>query len=360
MAMRFLLLRRRVPSRGSLRDLGPRRLEEHEMNDVARQYPKTVRERNRWIVAQREERNPVESRRPYAFLVEKERGERGSLVDVVTLFLTNKECPWRCFMCDLWKNTLEFSVPPGAIPQQIDHAFEELSIPSRPEDRSSLQLKLYNSGSFFDPKAIPATDYEAIAERTRGFDRLIVESHPRLVGDRCLSWGRRVDLSLEVAIGLETVHGDALAQLNKGFTLEEFRRAASRLRDAGISLRVFLLVNPPFVKPSEQTEWALRTVAEARRAGATAICLIPTRQNSGALGALTRAGSFAPTSLKQLEDVFDLSLDRSDGRVFTDLWDLEEFSRCALCFERRRARLERMNAEQVILPRIECENCNGA
>ena len=31
----------------------------------------------------------------------------GGCVDVATLFLTNRECPFRCLMCDLWKNTLE-------------------------------------------------------------------------------------------------------------------------------------------------------------------------------------------------------------------------------------------------------------
>src|SRR5436190_547002 len=44
------------------------------------------------------------------------------------------------------------------------------------------QIKLYNSGSFFDPRAIPQEDYVAIAERVRAFERVIVECHPALVG----------------------------------------------------------------------------------------------------------------------------------------------------------------------------------
>jgi len=68
-------------------------------------------------------------------------------VPVATIFLTNRECPWRCVMCDLWKNTLIDSVPLGAIPSQIDYALARLP--------AARQIKLYNSGSFFDTQAIP-------------------------------------------------------------------------------------------------------------------------------------------------------------------------------------------------------------
>ena len=66
-------------------------------------------------------------------------------------------------MCDLWRNTLTETVPAGAIPQQIDYALEQLP-PAR-------QIKLYNSGSFFDRNAIPVEDYPAIAARTKSFER---------------------------------------------------------------------------------------------------------------------------------------------------------------------------------------------
>ncbi len=59
-------------------------------------------------------------------------------------------------MCDLWRNTLTETVPRGAIPQQIDYALAQLP--------AARQIKLYNSGSFFDKQAIPPEDYEAIAD----------------------------------------------------------------------------------------------------------------------------------------------------------------------------------------------------
>src|SRR6185503_12543926 len=138
-------------------------------------YPDIARDRDRWILSRRPASNAVDPLRPYAFVAEQERAESGEVVSVATIFLTNRECPWHCLMCDLWRNTLTESVPPGAIPTQMDFALASLP-PAR-------QLKLYNSGSFFDPRAIPPEDFPAIAQRARSFEQVIVECHPALVGE---------------------------------------------------------------------------------------------------------------------------------------------------------------------------------
>src|SRR5262249_13839962 len=117
------------------------------------------------------------------------------------------------------------------------------------------QLKLYNAGSFFDPRAIPPEAYKAIAARIGGFERVIVECHPQFIGPRCLRFrdllaqsttqstaGAREAPRLEVALGLETVHPAVLAKLNKRMTLEQFSRAAEFLRNNALALRVFVLI----------------------------------------------------------------------------------------------------------------------
>ena len=173
-----------------------------------------------WILALRPARHTVSPDRPYACLVEKEPAGDGRVVDVATVFLSNRECPYRCLMCDLWKNTLEESVPRGAIAQQIREALAALP-PAR-------QVKLYNAGSFFDPHAIPPGDHAEIAAALRAFDRVIVEAHPSLVGDACQRFHDRIAGRLEVAMGLETVHPGVLPRLNKRMTLERFGEAAAR------------------------------------------------------------------------------------------------------------------------------------
>ena len=129
------------------------------------------RDRTAWIVAQRSPRAAGDPFKPYAFFEEEERAASRRIVRSAVILLTNKECPWRCLMCDLWKHTTARTVPPGAIPRQIDHALARLG--SQPE-----QLKLYNSGSFFDPTAIPPSDYPAIARRVSFAEHVIVEPHP--------------------------------------------------------------------------------------------------------------------------------------------------------------------------------------
>ena len=74
----------------------------------------------------RARRQVVDPARPHAFLVEQERAESGEVVPVATIFLTNRECPWHCVYCDLWKNTTSKTVPAGAIPEQIDFALAQL------------------------------------------------------------------------------------------------------------------------------------------------------------------------------------------------------------------------------------------
>jgi hypothetical protein len=312
-------------------------------------YPARAAERDAWILSRRPARENRDPYLPYGYFVEEEYSTAGVAERVATIFLTNRECPFRCLMCDLWRNTLTETVPSGAIPAQIDHALLNLS-PAR-------QLKLYNSGSFFDPRAIPPQDYAAIAQRANRFERLIVENHPALIGDACLPFRDLLDGKLEVAMGLETVHRQVLAGLNKRMTLEQFSTAAGFLRRAGIDLRVFILVQPPLMPATEALAWAERSLEFAMEHGATAATLIPTRAGNGAMETLMANGQFAPPALHTLESAMEYGLRLRAGRVFADLWGLRES--CGNCHGQRVARLLRMNLQQAVLDRIPCAHCGG-
>jgi archaeosine synthase beta-subunit len=303
-----------------------------------------------WIVGRRPAREKLDPYLPYEYFVEDERSADGIVVPIATVFITNKECPFRCVMCDLWRNTLTESVPVGAIPAQIDHALLKLPLAS--------QLKLYNSGSFFDPHAIPGQDYTAIAQRANRFDRLIVENHPALTGDACLRFRDLLECGFEVAMGLETVHPEVLGRLNKRMTLDQFSNAAGFLRRNGIDLRVFILVQPPYLPAAKALPWAQRSLDFAMELGATAAVLIPTRGGNGAMEDLLAGGQFEPPRLETLEAAMEYGLSLKAGRVFADLWGVRE--QCAYCHPQRLARLRRMNLQQVLLERISCARCFGA
>ena len=321
------------------------------MNAGLALYPDTAPERDRWVLERRGMREPVRADRPYAFLVERERFATGEIGDVATIFVINRECPWRCAMCDLWRHTSVQPVAIGDIPRQIAYALERL-----PEAR---QIKLYNSGSFFDRGAIPPEDYLAIAGLLRGFERVIVESHPALIGDKTLRFRDLLEGHLEVAMGLETAHPAVLEKLNKRMTLEQYARAAQWLCNEGIDPRVFVLVQPPFMRAEEALDWACRSIDFAQECGATVVSLIPTRGGNGAMEEFALAGEFAPPGLRVLEEALEYGLKRVRGRVFLDLWDIERVECACGCTGTRVERLRLMNLSQVVAPRAVCFACGG-
>lgn len=317
-------------------------------------YPDAPADRDRWILDRRPPRNRLDPRRPYAFLVEPEPGPSGGPpVNVATIFLTNRECPWRCLMCDLWRDTLEETVPEGAIAEQVTYALDRM--PGLVASRS--ELKLYNAGSFFDPRAIPPSEYAEVARLASPFLRTIVECHPSAVGRRCLEFRDLVGKPLEVAMGLETVHPQVLDRLNKRMTLETFRRAAEFLAQNGIALRVFILVRPPWMTEDEGLEWARRSLDFAFDCGAATCSLIPTRGGNGAMEALAASGEYAPPSLASLEAATEYGLSLRRGRVFADLWGVDAIPHCPSCSAARIERLRAMNATQQVPPLVACPAC---
>jgi radical SAM enzyme (TIGR01210 family) len=327
-------------------------------------YPASRSARDRYVLERRGPRPVHDPWRRQGLIVEDERDASGGRVRIATVLLTGRECPWRCAMCDLWRYTIGEDTPPGAIPSQVAAARAALG-----DERVAVTgMKLYNAGSFFDPRAVPEADYDGVAAALAGLSRVIVESHPALVAQR----GARVDRvlasldrlhdatssppQLEVAMGLETAHPDALDRLNKGFTVDGFRKAADALADRGVALRVFLLIAPPFVPAADQDDWLLRSIDAAFSCGAAVVSLVPTRPGNGAMEALAEAGAFRAPTLDDIERSLALALVRAPagGRVFVDLWDVDRFADCPQCLGARRERLHAMNLEQRVLPPTCC------
>ena len=100
-------------------------------------------------------------------------------------------------------------------------------------------MKLYNAGSFFDRARGARSGLRRHRRALAGLDRVIVESHPALVvraresidfSTRSTRQTAAPSRALEVAMGLETAHPEALDRLNKRFTLERFARCGRRAR----------------------------------------------------------------------------------------------------------------------------------
>jgi archaeosine synthase beta-subunit len=299
-----------------------------------------------WIKACRGKKNIADPQKPYAYLAEKERTGSGEVEDVGIIFLTNRECPFHCLMCDLWKNTTDKNVPTGAIPDQIEWALNHL-----PEVK---HLKLYNSGSFFDKNAIPEKDYQRIAALVSGYKTVIVESHPVFINEGCLRFRDMIKSDLQIAIGLETVNIEVLQKLNKRMTLDDFAASVNFLIENDIFTRAFILLRPPFLSESEGVFWAERSLDFAFSTGVECCVIIPVRSGNGAMDRLVEKGIFRPPDLRSLEKVLEYGIEQQAGRVFADIWDLKLFSKCDKCFEDRKKRIIEMNLGQRFISRIKC------
>jgi radical SAM enzyme (TIGR01210 family) len=304
----------------------------------------------KWILSNRGSKNPVDPLKPYAWLVEKERTASGKLEDTATIFLTNRECPYKCLMCDLWKNTTDSTSIAGTIPDQIEWALNQMP--------SAKHLKLYNSGSFFDRKAIPVSDYQRIADIVSHFETVIVEAHARLIGNTCLDFKKLLKPELQVALGLETVHQDVLQKLNKQMSLENFSDAVSFLKQNEIQTRAFILLRPPFLSEEEGIYWAERSIDFAFNCGVECCIIIPVRAGNGAMDRLKDMNLFSPPNIISLEKVLEYGIGLKRGRVFADVWDIEIFSSCKNCLDERTKRLIYMNFFQTSSESINC-SCNS-
>ena len=302
---------------------------------------------DRWIVSSRGSKNSVDPLKPYAWLVEKERTVSGKTEDIATIFLTNRECTFHCLMCDLWKNTTNEAVPAGAIPGQIEWALDKL-----PDVK---HIKLYNSGSFFDERAIPSKDYKKIASLLNHLETVIVESHPKLIGLKCLQFRDMLKPELQVALGLETVNPVLLPELNKKMTLSDFTRSVSFLSGHRILSRAYILLRPPFLSESEGINWAERSIDFAFGNGVECCTVIPVREGNGAMDQLLEKGYFSRPDIRSLESVIEYGIGLNAGRVFADLWDLKLFSHCDKCFDQRARRLNKMNLGQKIINQVNCD-----
>jgi archaeosine synthase beta-subunit len=300
-----------------------------------------------WIISRRGKKNPVDQLRPYGWLVEKELTPSGVIEDTGIIFLTNRECPFHCLMCDLWQNTTNITVSVGDIPEQIDWALNKM-----PAVR---HLKLYNSGSFFDIQAIPEQDYKRIASLLSNFETVTVESHPRFINERVLHFRDMLKADLHVALGLETVKPDLLHKLNKRMTLDDFTQSVDYLKQNFITSRAFILLRPPFLSESEGIYWAERSIDFAFYAGVECCTVIPVRAGNGAMDLLFEQGYFIPPDIHSLEAVLEYGIGLKKGCVFADVWDLGQFSKCGKCIEERTGRLIEMNLTQNIPAPLKCD-----
>ena len=212
-------------------------------------------------------------------------------------------------MCDLWQHTTERDTPPGAIAGADPwRATPPRAIARAPSITSSSTTPAVSSIRAPCPTrtTMPSPPPGRLLARDRRIPpvagRCPHEPLARLAAPR----RQKPAPALEVAMGLETAHPEALERLNKRMTVDEFVAPPVAWQSLGVALRVFLLVSPPFVPAAEQDEWLLRSIDVAlrlRRLGRFADSdANRKRRDRRARGA---KDPFQPPTLADLERSFD-------------------------------------------------------
>lgn len=197
--------------------------------------------------------------RPIAVWTDKERYK--GIKDCLTIILRTKGCHWnKCLMCG-YSQDADKRVTAENLQNQFGYALNKFE-----EDFD--MVKIFTSGSFFDEREIPQDIREYIYQKVadNGVEKLSVESRPEFITrDKLIDNEAGVGVVPEVGIGLETSN-DFIREncINKGFTFEDFKKAALLLRDANALVKVYLLLKPPFLSEREAIEDTIKSALDVK------------------------------------------------------------------------------------------------
>jgi hypothetical protein len=280
---------------------------------------------------------------PVAIARETEIFPDGTPKSIGTVFLRNGACPLSCVYCALYRQATPGAAAGAEIARQIRSARARLG--------EVAGLKLYNGSSLFEPRSIrqSAGDLAAIAAEVADLELVVVESRSEQAG-RAAAFRSLLRGRLEVAIGLEVADDGLLRKLGKPTSVDRFRTAARELSDAGILLRAFVLVQPPFVSPDRSRALALETFRLARDAGARVVSLLPVVSNHEPMERLRAAGEFTEIELGAYFDIVAACAFEGGAVVVAELDSLSRLPGCDTCRDARVAALARLNAAGTLAP----------
>jgi archaeosine synthase beta-subunit len=178
------------------------------------------------------------------------------LLDCLTIIFKSGGCTWsKCRMCSYRHERYSGQPSPETITAHLRAQLAWVMNHYKAEDYR--MVKIFTSGSFFDPKEVPAEFLLDIASGFRG-KLVVAETRPGFVDPDILSSFIGVlddgtwKIPLYCALGLET-SSDTIRDksINKGFTFQDFKRASSAARTAGAGVKAYLLVKPLFLTEGE-------------------------------------------------------------------------------------------------------------
>ncbi|MCK9318820.1 MULTISPECIES: archaeosine biosynthesis radical SAM protein RaSEA [unclassified Methanoculleus] len=231
----------------------------------------------------------------------------GQILDTLTVIFQSGGCSWnRCRMCG-YRHERYPDLPRDELADRLIRQVRWVKENFRDEDYQV--LKVFTSGSFFDPDEVPLAARRAVAEAFRG-KMVIAETRPEYVDLGALEEFREgIDTGdwrrpLSVAVGLETTNdGIREKSIDKGFTYADFLRAAEVARAAGAGVKAYLLMKPPFLTEREARDDMVRSIKDVSTVADSISMNLCTVQSRTEVERLWKQHAYRPPYLWSVLDV---------------------------------------------------------
>jgi radical SAM enzyme (TIGR01210 family) len=223
---------------------------------------------------------------PVAVSVRPDRLKTGLGKEICIIF-RSRACSWAqseaggCTMCGYVNDKASEGLTEENLWQQFEFAITKVST-ELSDESNPIVLKLFTSGSFFDPQEFSDDLQLRIIEKISTLTNvreIVVESRPQFITPARLQAYRKIILHqyFEVGIGLETADDFLRINLiNKGFKWAEFERSLKLLHEYNFGCKAYLLFKPPFISEYAAIIDVQNSIRRCILAGVDTISINPT------------------------------------------------------------------------------------
>lgn len=243
----------------------------------------------------------------------------GRIVDAFVIILRTRGCSWAlksgCSMCGYFNDSLWEKLSDNDLLKQFDTTMQGYN--------GEKFVKIFTSGSFLDDKEIPQSIQKKILTKLfKTADKVSVESRPEYVTDKKLSEIKKIvgTKQFEVGIGLETANDFVREHsINKGFSFNDYKKAAKTLKKHKFECKTYVLIKPPFLTEKESIEDCIKTV-ETIKPYANTISFNPTNvQRNTVVEYLWKRRQFRPAWLWSVIEILKQSKKITGAHIKCDI-----------------------------------------
>ncbi len=186
------------------------------------------------------------------------------VVDTFVIIFKTKGCSWAlesgCSMCGYFNDSAFEDISGKDLLSQFENAMQKYN--------GERFVKIFTSGSFLDEKEISVNVRKKILKKLyETADKVSVESRPEYITNESLSKIKDLykNKIFEIGIGLETADNFIREKIiNKGFTFEDYTKAADIMKKNNVQLKTYALIKPPFLSEKQAIEDSLETVEKIK------------------------------------------------------------------------------------------------